>query len=251
MDARGRTANPFAVPNGITADIIRRHLRAHNYSVVATSGATLILSAFGWAILYIVTYWATMFVLTVKSAGAAELPAAFDLVFGVTGGLLLFSALLDAVLFPRERLIVERPALKTAIDLVLFLPRMTLSVVLNFLAWAYLPSRALPVAIGMLDLLRTRRRLALSELPLEFPDDRKRDRALRVLQLLQLTEIRPDRGQIWLRLSPLAPAVLRGPLLADDADDKLARMRRATVLEHEDPLPRPQRQLPSNDRDRL
>jgi hypothetical protein len=145
----------------------------------------------------------------------------------------------------------ERPALQTVGDIILFLPRLTVAIVLNFTAWARLPKRARPDAADLLDRLRTEKKIAISTLPLDMPDDHARERILLVLQLINLVEVRRERGEVWLKFSALAPTSLRGKLVPDHTDDELARMRRATVFKNKYALPSPKRQLPSHHRDDL
>jgi hypothetical protein len=234
-----------------TAKILQARLRGHNGSVVAASSATLILVVLGWVLLYVAVYWFVMFVLTVKKAGEAKLPASFDMVFAISAGVLLVGAAIDLWLFPGDRPVDERPALESITDLFLFLPRLTITIGLNFAAWARLPRYLREDAAELVDRLRAERRVALSTLPLDLPDERERDRILRVLLLLQVAEIRRERGELWLRLSPLAPASLRNPSLPDHADGDVSRMRSAAVFKHKNALPSPKRQLPGHDRNDL
>jgi hypothetical protein len=251
LDASHSIVNGGCVAIGLTAQILRRQIREHNFSVLAASGATLVFAVCGWAAFYGAAYWVTMFALTVVKAGDAALPGSFHFVVATIFGVLLAAALLDAWLFPQVRVVDERPALQTAGDIILFLPRLTVAVVLNFTAWARLPRDARPDAADLLDRLRTEKKIAVSTLPLDLQDDRTRDRILLVLQLINLVEIRPERGELWLRFSALAPTSLRGKLVSDNTDDELARMRRATVFKHKYALPSPKRELPGHHRDDL
>ena len=234
-----------------TAQILRARLRSHNLSVIAASGATLVLVAISWVLFYIVAYWVVMFALTVAKAGEAKLPASFDWVCASVAGVLLVAAAIDMWFFPSERALDERPALATITDVILFLPRLTLTIPLNFTAWTRLPAFLRHDAATLLDRLRAERKLAMSMLPFDLPDERHRVRIVRALQMLQITEIRPEKGELWLRFSPLAPRELRGDLIADHAHDDVSRMRSAAVFKHKDALPSPKRQLRGNDGNHL
>lgn len=244
-------SNGLRVAKASTAQILQARLRSHNGSVVAASGATLVLVTISWAIFYIVAYWLVMFVLTVAKAGEAKLPGSFDWVCAWIAGVLLVIAAIDMWLFPTERAIDERPALSTITDVVLFVPRLTLTILLNFTAWARLPSGLRRDAAVVIDRLRTDGKIALSILPLDLPDERSRGRILHVLQLLQITEIRLEKEELWLRFHPLAPSELRGPSLAEHAHDDVSRMRSAAVFKHKNALPSPKRQLPGHDGNHL
>lgn len=226
-------------------------LRSHNFSVAAASGAPLVLVVLGWVLLYVAAYWLVMFVLTVAKAGDARLPASFDWVFGIGSAVLLIGAAIDLWLFPGDRAVDERPALETLADLLLFLPRLTWTIVWNFAAWARLPRHLREDAAELVDRLQMERKVALTALPLDLPDESERDRILRALLLLQVAEIRRERGEMLLRLSPLAPAALRDRSLPDQAHDDVSRMRSAAVFKHKDALPSPKRQLPGHNRNDL
>ena len=234
-----------------TAQILRARLRSHNGSVLAASGATLILVAISWVLFYIAAYWVVMFALTVAKAGDARLPASFDWVCASVAGALLLAGAIDMWFSPSERALDERPALATITDVLLFLPRLTLTIPLNFTAWTRLPADLRHGAAALLDRLRTERKLAMSTLAFDLPDERQRARVVRVLQMLQITEIRSEKGELWLRFSPLAPRELRGELIADHAHDDVSRMRSAAVFKHKDALPSPKRQLRGHDGNHL
>jgi hypothetical protein len=251
VDESRPAADGQRVANASTAKILQARLRSHNCSVAAASGATLVLVTVGWALLYVAAYWSVMFVLTVANSTDARLPASFDWVFGIASGVLLVTAALDMWFFPGERAVDERPALETLADLFLFLPRLTITIVMNFAAWARLPRPLREDAAELIDRLRAQRKLALTALPLDLPDERERTQILNTLLLLQVTEVRPERGDLWLRLSPLAPAGLREPSLTEHAHDDVSRMRSAAVFKHKNALPSPKRQLPSHDRNDL
>jgi hypothetical protein len=234
-----------------TAQLLQARLRSHNFSVIAASGATLILITLSWALLYIVAYWMVMFALTVVKAGGATLPASFDLVFAGAAGVLIVAAAIDMWFFPTDRALDERPALATLTDVLLFIPRLTLTVLVNFAAWARLSSHLRADAADLIERVRAQRKLALSTLPLQLPSERARDRIIRTLLILQVMELRMERGELWLRLSPLAPAAMRDPSLTDHADGDVSRMRSAAVFKHKNALPSPKRQLPGHDGNHL
>ena len=240
-----------SVPKPSIAKLLQARLRSHNGSVLAASGATFIVVAIGWVLLYVAVYWLVMFVLTVAKAGEARLPASFHWVFAVGVAVLMISGALDLWLNPGDRPVDERPALETITDLFLFLPRLTITIGLNFAAWARLPRELRDDAADLVERLRIERRVALSTLPLDLPDDRDRDRILHALLLLQVAEIRREGSEMWLRLSPLAPAGIRNPSLPDHADGDVSRMRSAAVFKHKNALPSPKRQLPGHDRNDL
>jgi hypothetical protein len=144
-------------------------------------------------------------------------------------------AILDVWLFPHEETMDRRTMFGHACDLLLFLPRITLAAALNFTAWVRLPAEARPYAERLLERLREREKIYLQELPLEIPNDVLRERLLAVLQVVQLVEVRSEKGMLLLRWSALAPPAFRS--LAHHAHDEMAGMRRATVFEKKNALP--------------
>jgi hypothetical protein len=234
-----------------TAAILRAHFVSHNLSVLAASGVALLFAAIGWLALYAVTYWTTLFTLSIGRHGAVGLPASFHTVFFSCAGVSLVFAALDIWFFPHDFVPDERPALETLADILLFLPRITLSVFWNLAAWVRLRSADRADAIAILDQLRVSGKIPMHELPVAIPDPASRDRILRTFHMTEITHIRREKNVAWLRLSPLAPKDLRAKLLPDDTDDNLTRMRRVTVLKHKHALPGPKRQLPPYNRDDL
>jgi hypothetical protein len=234
-----------------TAAILRSHLLGHNFSVLAASGVALLFAAVGWALLYGGSYWLTLFFGSIFRRGAPGLPVSFNTVFFSSAGVLLIFAALDIWFFPHDFVPDERPALETFADIILFLPRVTLSVFWNLSACARLRSADRPDAVDIVDRLRTSAKIPMHELPVSFPDAASRNRILRVLEISGITHVRREKGTVWLRLSPLAPKALRAQLLPEDADDDLAGMRRATVLKNKHALPGPKRELPRHHRDDL
>jgi hypothetical protein len=216
-------------------DLLRSHVREHNWSVLAASGAALLVSGVGWGILYGAVYWVAMIVATVRTFGefgpGPELPVQFLM----AGGIAMLIAAIDAWLFPHERARDVRTLFGHACDLVLFLPRLTLAALHNFTAWVHLPFSARTYAARLIERLRSEQRVPMHELPLEIPHDATRERVLAALEMMQVVEVRTEKGQLVLRWNALAPEEFR--LLTHDTHDNTAGMRRATVLEKKDALP--------------
>jgi hypothetical protein len=229
------------------AALLRSHVRSHNVSVIAASGVALLVSGVGWLLLYGAASWFTIIGNTIRMLGDAGLPASFHTVCFTVFAIIMGFTALDAWLFPHEEAIDRRTIFGHACDLVLFLPRITLASIYNFSAWARLPFGAMPYAARLLTRLRAEHRVPMYELPLEVPDDAMRERILAVFELTQLTEIRQERGQLYLRWSALAPDSFRASL-PHHAHDDAPRMRSVTVLEKKDPLPGPERHPALRDR---
>jgi hypothetical protein len=217
--------------------LLRSHVREHNLSVLAASVAALVVAALGWAVLYGFSYWVAFMLVTVRSLGQMAPGATFHLGFAIACGSVFFLALLDAWLFPHEEASDGRTLFGHVCDVILFLPRLTLAAGLNFTAWVRLPGRVRKPAVRLMERLRRENTVPMHELPLDIPNDRTRQRVLAALEITQLVEVRSEKGQLMLRWNALAPDEFRS--LANDAHDEMSRMRRATVLEKENTLPRP------------
>lgn len=236
---------------------LRYLLRSHNRSIVLASLIAAILSTVGWAVLYGLAYWIVMLIVTVKSAGNAALPASFNPIFLGISIVLMALTWLDTWLFPEDKPADERPTIETVADIAYFLPRVTLSVLQNFGAYARLRRCDLPAAESLFTRLLNFERIPLHSLPLSIPDERSRDHILRAFLSAEIARLHSSGDSQHLRIRPIVPWSLaaraeksrRVKSHANDTDSQLAHMRRATVLENEDPLPRPEDKPALRDRD--
>ena len=217
------------VPMTDTENALRAHLRSHNGSVLAASGVALLFSVVGWAVLYGVSYWLTMFVLAVKDGG--EVPsAAFHAVFFGTVAVLMLAARVDQYFFPTDRAVDERPPVEHFADVLFFVPRFTMSCWQNLGALASLSQDELPDAARLLDALKMGRRVSLQELPALFPDARRLCRVLDALLVSGLVDQRREKDVMWLYLGALAPDAFRARTATLPApDDPLAGVRHAKI----------------------
>ncbi len=215
--------------------MLRAHVRSHNISVLAASGAALLFSLIGWAVLYGVAWWVAMFFATIESHGEAWPGADFHFGCAVAFGGTMLLAVVDSFVFPHEEVVDSRGFFGHVFDVVLFIPRISLASLQNFSAWARIPRAAMPHAVRIIERLRKEQRVPLHALPLELPNDRLRNTMLATLGITQIVEMRSEKGELVLRWSPLAPEEFR--LVTHDAYDDAAGMRRATVLEKKDTLP--------------
>jgi len=230
-----------------TESALRAHLRSYNGGVLAASGMALVFSTIGWAVLYGVSYWMTMLVLTISHNGDAGRPAEFNTVFFGTAGVLMLAARADQWLFPSERAVDERPRLEHFADLLFFVPRFTMSCWQNLGALARLTDAELPGAAQLLEDLRAGGRVSLQELPARFPDGRTRRRMVEALMRSGLIEQQKEKDMTWLRFGALAPVTFRsGPSLPPEQDDPLAEMPQVKIRTRTS-LPDPQEDAESGE----
>lgn len=219
-----------------TETALRAHFRAHNTSVLAGSGIAAVFSAIGWAILYGAAYWLTMFVLTVLHLPEGIAMRRFDDVFVFTAVALFVTARVEQWLHPHERAVDSRPPFTHLMDVLLFVPRFTLSVWQNLSALASLGRDDLRMAADLLDRLRETGKLPLQQLAVHFPNDRCKNRVLVALADSRLVDRRTAKNLTWLHLSALAPADFRTrKQTRPEPRDAFDEMPRAKVVEPREP----------------
>jgi hypothetical protein len=232
-----------------TVIILRRHLRMHNLGVLAASGFSLLLSVILWAVIYGIAAWVTFFGATLKDPTVQHLPRGFNEAYAIAAVVFSVIAWLDGRFLPNTAPPDKRWWIDHVRDVILFTPRLTLSIWQNFSALAWLKERDWPELLDLLDHLRIARRLPLSIIPQWIPDERRRLRVLFALQVAQVLDLQRGSGISWLHISSLAPKELR--LNPDHGNHEAPAMWRPPMFKHENPLPRPQRHTPLDDRDHL
>lgn len=192
-----------------TEKALRAHLRSHNLVVLAASGAALLFSAIGWAVLYGLSYWVTLIAVTLASNGSSQVPAIFNSVFFGSAAVLLVAARVDQWFFPDERAVDERPPVEHLADILFFVPRFTMSCWQNLGALAWLNDADLPDAARLMDHLKAEHRISLQELPAMIPGERRMHRLLGALLVSTLIDQRRDESLTWLCVGALAPEQFR------------------------------------------
>ena len=219
-----------------TERALRAHLRSHNLVVLTASGVAILFSALGWAVLYGISYWVTLIVVTLASNGGSQVPAIFNPVFFGTVAILMLAARLDQWIFPDERAVDERPPMEHFADILFFVPRFTMSCWQNLGALAWLGDDELQDGARLMDHLKTETRISLQELPGMISNERHLHRVLGALLMTSLVDQRRDESLTWLYVGALAPEEFRSKKTALPApEDPLAgvpqvRIRRRARL---------------------
>jgi hypothetical protein len=189
------------------SSILRNHFREHNRSVLFASGATLVFAVVGWLVVYGLCYWFTIAFLTVKEGLQFKGTENFNRNFFSSVLVLYAATLLDRWIFRYDSQAVDRrPFSETLLDIVLFLPRMSLAVFENFGVWVRLSERQMQAAAGLLELVRERGRFALQEIPVVIPSERDSTAIVTALRIAQVLDARISEGTTWLYIGSLAPA---------------------------------------------
>lgn len=194
----------FASPREIVA-LLRRELAGHNLRVVLLAIFTAAAAALLWSVLFFVAQWLTLLFLTSARGVDTPIPREFPQVFfTIAGGLIAF-AWIDRRLHPDDRPRDKRSGGEVALDFLLAVPRVTLAVFSTLSAWQRLSRSDLAQAAQLLERLHHERRLRLQSVPLEIPHERRRERILYALQLVEFIDVQREDGDYWVKLNPLRP----------------------------------------------
>ncbi len=172
---------------------LREHLHRHNRWVLILTILTLVLAAALWAGLYAVAWW--LFLLAGTAARPFDFnPGAGALVrgFAVTAVLLCVCAWIARRLRPNEAPRDRKGFGENFLDLLLAVPRVTLSIFGTGAAAARLSESELEQAWLLLRRMDAAEGpLPVQALPVEIPDSAMRGRIVLALQLSGIIEIRP------------------------------------------------------------
>ena len=191
-----------------TLEALRARLAQHNRRVVVLTVFNAVGSLVLWCVVYIALYWLTLLSLTAARGVEAQPPKVFVAIFLYAAALLFACAIWLRRIAPDERPRDEKPAIGYVIDVLLALPRTTLSAWGNASAWLRLKPRELAAAAHLLDRMNQEGRVLLHQLPLEIPERAERKKVLFALQLLELIEVRRLEGELWLIPAAASPFVL-------------------------------------------
>jgi hypothetical protein len=216
--------------------ILQNHFREHNRSVLFASGATLLFAALGWAFIYGLFYWFTIAFLSVKDGLGFVHADNFNRNFFSSVAVLYAATLLDRWMFRFESDAVDRrPLSETVLDIVLFLPRMSLAVFENFGVWIRLSEPQMRSAARLVELIRERGRYSLQEVPVVIPDDRESMAVVTALRVAQVVDVRPADGVLWLYIGGLAPSGLAPRVPIVFPVEKIVRAKERPQFERKQP----------------
>jgi hypothetical protein len=178
-------------------EALRRKIAQHNRLV------TLSTLAFGtavvamWCGLYFVVWWLTVLGATVVEGLEAEVPRGFHRIASLS-----FVAWLIAGWIARARGFFERPRTESSsgaafLEVLLTPPRATFAVLQNIRNRIRFNEEDLIAATDFLVRVVRSGKLPVSAVPVELPDESRRDRVLTGLQLLDLVYIRKKGQEAW------------------------------------------------------
>jgi hypothetical protein len=174
---------------------LKEHLHRHNRYVLGLTVFTVAASAVLWAGLYFVVWWLFLFFgSAVKSTDFHPASAPVLRAFGAVAAILCVSAWVSHWLRPNPVPQDHKNLGGHLLDLLLAVPRVTLSVLGTGGSAARLTDRELGYAWDLLRRMdESAKPLPIETLPVEIPDAKMREKILLTLQLSRLVEIRATR----------------------------------------------------------
>lgn len=202
---------PRPVTPARTARSLRRHFARHNLHVFLLASATLLAVVALWLILYAVCSWLILLFLTVIGGPHPNIPHGFGILFTVAALCAVAYAWIDHRLtphqFPRDD---KRPG-EIFTDIVLTIPRMTISIGGTLAAWQRLTKAELTQAAALLHRLCAESQVLASSVPVEIPDAATRSKILFALQITKVIDVRRRDREWWVTLDPQRPSHLLLP----------------------------------------
>lgn len=192
---------PHHDPSRSLPAALRAHFARHNWQVLGFSALTAGAAVVLWAALYVVSYWLTIFGITIARGSEAAMPRGFTLGFALAASSLLLAAWIDRWATPNALPPDKKPRLEIALDFLLATPRATLAIWGNLSAWQWLSRPQLELAADLLAQLLPNGRMALHAVPLEIPDDAARDKIVFALLVTGVIEMRREQGVTYLHLA--------------------------------------------------
>jgi len=190
----------------------------HNRHVALVSIWAILSVAVLWIVVYFAFYGLVLLCLTLGNPLNTTPPSTFPIRFGIFAALFFGTVFLERRIAPHRRLRDKATTFENAMDILLALPRATITGLENLRAFLFLNPRERETAWALLRLLQEHRRLSLTELPQEFPNEPLRLRIIHALQILDLIELRERDGD-WL-------IALRGTEEANRLMSKTFRLKR-------------------------
>ncbi len=200
---------PGAEKSASVARALRSYLAAHNARVVLLATLTLLASVVLWYALYLGANWLALLFVTAVEGTEARLPVVVENAFWFGAAALLALAWIDRQMRPDDRPKDYKSATELVLEIVLAIPRLTLSVWGTLSAWQYLDARERAEAVALIERLGEERRIPLSRMAVEIPHAPRRFKILFALQLVQIIDIRREDREFWVSLNPLRPPALK------------------------------------------
>jgi hypothetical protein len=172
-----------------TARTLRAHLARHNLRVLLLAFATLLLSIGLWILLYGLACWLILLMVSVGGDAEFGIPRTFVRWFVALALVSVALTWLFRRFVPQEIARDKKPVLAVALDFLLVVPRVTLSVLGMLSAWRRLNAAEFDQAASFIHRLASERRMPLPSVPQEIPEARSRENILLTLQIMQIIDL--------------------------------------------------------------
>ena len=202
---------PRLVTPARTARSLRRHFARHNLHVLLLASATLLAVVALWLILYGVCCWLFILALTVIGGPHPNIPHGFGILFAVAALCAVAYAWIDHRLTPNKFPRDDKLPSEIFADIVLTIPRMTVSIGGTLAAWQRLTKAEIAQAAALLHRLSAESRVWASSVPVEIPDAAARLKILFALQITKVIDVHRRDGEWWVALDPQRPRDLLLP----------------------------------------
>ena len=192
-----------------TATTLAAHIARHNLRVLLLAMGTLIVSAAAWFLLYFFSTWILVLVVAIFDVRLTRIPPGYAILFAVAALCSLVYVGVDRWLTPNDRPSDKKHPLDVVTDLLLAVPRMTFSVAGTLAAWQRLSPADLRQAATLLHRVSDEKRVPMSGVPQDIPNQDAMVRILFALQITQVIDVFREGHEFWLRLSALRPPSLK------------------------------------------
>lgn len=179
----------------------RAHLRRHNRRVIGSASLMLVAAVLLWGLLYFLFYWVTLLAVTSSQGTEAAVPRWILPVFVAIAGALCGWCLIERKFWPFQRVYDRKHPISLGIDLILALPRMTISAGHTLSAYRDLDEAELFAAWQLLGVISKKGEIPIQQLPVEVVGEERRRKVLLALQLTDLVELKVGSEGIMLSLA--------------------------------------------------
>jgi hypothetical protein len=194
-------------------DRLRAHFARHNRRVLIFALITAAAAVTAWALLYFIMYWLVLLMLTVNRPLETEMPVFFPHAFiGIALALCFWAWLLRRV-SPDESPRDKKFIWEIVLDVILMVPRITLSIWGTLRAYQSLDKRERGLALNLLQRIERDEPLPVYAVPQEIPDERARIKILLALQITELVNLRKRDEDFVLALRDENARALCHPLV--------------------------------------
>jgi hypothetical protein len=173
---------------------LKEHFRRHNRWVLLLAVLTAFISALIWAAVYFTVYWLVLLAGSIADVNYQPKPGEVLRSCAIATATLLAIAWAARRVRPNAAARDKKHFFEHLLDVLLALPRMTLSIVGTGSASARLNREELQHALDLLHRMdESRKPLPIQYLPVDIPNAKMRDRILLALQYSGIIEIRTNR----------------------------------------------------------